>query len=49
MAATLDVDAMATASGFCLACDFAAFCRQRPGATTIRDLQRLDWVREGDR
>ena len=28
--------------------DFAAFCRQRPGATTIRDLQRLDWVRDGD-
>ena len=28
--------------------DFAAFCRHRPGATTIRDLQRLDWVREGD-
>ena len=28
--------------------DFAAFCRHRPGATTIRDLQRLDWVSEGD-
>ena len=28
--------------------DFAAFCRPRPGATTIRDLQRLEWVREGD-
>ena len=28
--------------------DFAAFCRHRPGATTIRDLQRLEWVREGD-
>ena len=27
--------------------DFAAFCRQRPGATTIRELQRFDWVREG--
>ena len=28
--------------------DFAAFCRQREGATTIRDLQRLDWTRDGD-
>ena len=28
--------------------DFAAFCRRREGATTIRDLQRLDWSREGD-
>jgi tRNA pseudouridine38-40 synthase len=27
--------------------DFAAFCRHRDGATTIRDLQRLDWFREG--
>jgi tRNA pseudouridine38-40 synthase len=29
--------------------NFAAFCRQREGATTIRDLQRLDWSRDGDR
>ena len=29
--------------------DFAAFCRQREGATTIRDLQRLDWSRDGYR
>ena len=29
--------------------DFAAFCRHREGATTIRDLQRLDWSRDGDR
>jgi tRNA pseudouridine38-40 synthase len=28
--------------------DFAAFCRRREGATTIRELQRLDWVRDGD-
>ena len=28
--------------------DFAAFCRPRPGATTIRDLQRLVWVHDGD-
>ncbi|GGL06274.1 tRNA pseudouridine(38-40) synthase TruA [Planomonospora parontospora] len=29
--------------------DFAAFCKKREGATTIRELQRLDWVREGGR
>ena len=46
----LDVDAMATASRNLLGLhDFAAFCRHRDGATTIRDLQRLDWIREGDR
>jgi tRNA pseudouridine38-40 synthase len=28
--------------------DFAAFCRHRENATTIRDLQRLDWTRDGD-
>jgi len=26
--------------------DFAAFCRRREGATTVRELQRLDWRRE---
>ena len=25
--------------------DFAAFCRRREGATTIRELLRLDWTR----
>jgi len=46
----LDLDAMAIASRDLLGLhDFAAFCRQRDGATTIRDLQRLDWSREGDR
>lgn len=45
----LDVDAMALASGPLLGLhDFAAFCRHRPGATTIRELQRMDWVRDGD-
>ena len=45
----LDVDAMAAASRDLLGLhDFAAFCRHRPGATTIRDLQRLDWSHEGD-
>ncbi len=28
--------------------DFAAFCRKREGATTIRTLRRLSWVREPD-
>jgi tRNA pseudouridine38-40 synthase len=28
--------------------DFVAFCKRREGATTIRDLQRLDWHRSGD-
>ena len=27
--------------------DFAAFCRRREGATTVRRLLRLDWAREG--
>jgi tRNA pseudouridine38-40 synthase len=45
----LDVDAMAAASRDLLGLhDFAAFCRPRAGATTIRDLQRLDWSRDGD-
>ncbi len=45
----LDVDAMVAASGPLIGLhDFAAFCRHRDGATTIRDLQRLDWARDGD-
>jgi tRNA pseudouridine38-40 synthase len=45
----LDVEAMAAASRELLGIhDFAAFCRYRQGATTIRDLQRLDWSRDGD-
>ena len=45
----LDLDAIAVASRELLGLnDFAAFCRPRRGATTIRDLQRLDWVRDGD-
>jgi len=44
----LDVDAMTAASRELLGLhDFAAFCRHREGATTIRDLQRLDWLRDG--
>jgi tRNA pseudouridine38-40 synthase len=46
----LDVEAMSTASRDLLGLnDFAAFCRHRDGATTIRDLQRFDWSRDGDR
>jgi tRNA pseudouridine38-40 synthase len=45
----LDVDAMSLASRDLLGLhDFAAFCRQREAATTIRDLQRLDWSRDAD-
>ncbi|WP_158018940.1 tRNA pseudouridine(38-40) synthase TruA [Mycobacterium basiliense] len=45
----LDVDAMALASRDLLGLhNFAAFCRRRDGATTIRDLQRLDWIRDGE-
>lgn len=41
----LDVEAMAAASRMLLGLnDFAAFCRHRPGATTIRELQRLEWA-----
>ncbi|PIB77672.1 tRNA pseudouridine(38-40) synthase TruA [Mycolicibacterium brumae] len=44
----LDVDAMNQASAKLLGLrDFAAFCRHREGATTIRELQRLDWERSG--
>jgi tRNA pseudouridine38-40 synthase len=28
--------------------DFAAFCRRRDGATTVRTLLRLDWERDSD-
>jgi len=46
----LDVDAMSTAAGELLGLhDFAAFCRHRDGATTIRELQRLDCTRDGHR
>lgn len=44
----LDLDAMAAASRELLGLnDFAAFCRHRTGATTIRELQRLEWIRDG--
>jgi len=45
----LDLDALTEASGLLLGeRDFCAFCRKREGATTIRELQRLDWARAED-
>jgi tRNA pseudouridine38-40 synthase len=43
---SLDLAAMITASTTLLGeHDFAAFCRRREGATTIRALQRFEWAR----
>jgi tRNA pseudouridine38-40 synthase len=45
----LDAEAMALATGLLLGeQDFAAFCRRREGATTIRTLLALDVARDGD-
>jgi tRNA pseudouridine38-40 synthase len=45
----LDLKAMTTGSRDLLGLhDFAAFCRQRDNATTIRDLQRFEWSRDGE-
>jgi tRNA pseudouridine38-40 synthase len=42
----LDIDAMNEAARGCLGeHDFAAFCRRRAGASTVRALVRLDWTR----
>ncbi|HEX3752559.1 MAG TPA: tRNA pseudouridine(38-40) synthase TruA [Streptosporangiaceae bacterium] len=44
----LAVDRMNAAAGLLLGeHDFAAFCRRREGATTVRRLRRLDWARDG--
>lgn len=44
----LDLDRMNEAALPCLGeHDFAAFCRRREGASTIRELLRLDWARAG--
>ena len=44
----LDVEAMNAAARACLGeHDFAAFCRRREGASTVRALLRLDWARTG--
>ncbi|MCF3960967.1 tRNA pseudouridine(38-40) synthase TruA [Streptomyces fuscigenes] len=46
---SLDVDAMNEASARLVGeHDFAAYCKRREGATTIRTLQRLDWLRGDD-
>jgi tRNA pseudouridine38-40 synthase len=46
----LDVAAMNDASASLLGLhEFAAFCKQREGATTVRTLLELSWVRDGDR
>ncbi|WP_328817634.1 tRNA pseudouridine(38-40) synthase TruA [Nonomuraea cypriaca] len=45
----LDFDALNAAAARLIGeHDFAAFCKKREGATTIRELQRLDWAREPD-
>jgi tRNA pseudouridine38-40 synthase len=42
----LDVDRLNTGSDALLGLhDFAAFCKQRDGATTVRELQRFSWER----
>lgn len=41
----VDIDAMREASRKLLGLhDFAAFCRRRAGATTVREMQRFEWV-----
>jgi tRNA pseudouridine38-40 synthase len=45
----LDLPAMNEAARLLLGeHDFAAFCRRREGATTVRTLRVLDWHRDGD-
>jgi tRNA pseudouridine38-40 synthase len=45
----LDIDAMNKASALLLGDhDFAAYCKFREGATTIRQLQKFDWVRDSE-
>ncbi|MCZ4521222.1 tRNA pseudouridine(38-40) synthase TruA [Rhodococcus ruber] len=46
----IDLDAVREASQALIGLhDFAAFCKRRDGATTVRELQRFDWERDGDR
>ena len=45
----LDLGAMNEAASLLLGeHDFAAFCRKREGATTVRALRRLEWERDAD-
>ena len=44
---TLDIEVLNKASALLLGIhDFAAFCKFREGATTIRNLMRFDWIRD---
>lgn len=46
---SLDLELMRAASSRLLGLhDFAAFCKRREGATTVRELQRYDWECSGD-
>ncbi len=46
---TLDLDLLNSASALLLGHhDFAAFCKYREGASTIRTLVRFDWIRDED-
>jgi tRNA pseudouridine38-40 synthase len=48
-ARALDLTAMNEAAALLLGeHDFAAFCRRREGATTVRALRRLEWARDVD-
>jgi tRNA pseudouridine38-40 synthase len=45
----LDLDAMRRVAEALVGLrDFAAFCKPREGATTIRELQEFTWERDGD-
>jgi tRNA pseudouridine38-40 synthase len=45
----VDLDAVAAGSVTLLGeHDFAAFCKRREGATTVRELQRFTWTRDDD-
>lgn len=45
----LNLDALGMASALLLGeHDFVAFCKRREGATTVRELQRLEWTRAGE-
>nr|WP_296779272.1 tRNA pseudouridine(38-40) synthase TruA [Rhodococcus sp. (in: high G+C Gram-positive bacteria)] len=46
----IDLDAVRDASARLVGLhDFAAFCKRRDGATTVRELQRFDWIQDEDR
>ena len=45
----LDIDAMNAAAAALLGeHDFTAYCKKRPGASSVRTLKQLEWVREPD-